>query len=74
MAQRASDTATAGALSGMSQSFGYLIAGLGPILFGWLYELSGSWGVSLIALLIGIALQLGAGIALLRERMVFSRF
>ncbi len=74
VAQRASDTATAGALSGMSQSFGYLIAGLGPILFGWLYGLSGSWGVSLIALLIGIALQLGAGIALLRERMVFSRF
>src|SRR5690606_23363812 len=41
IAQRSADAATAGAVSGMAQSFGYLLAAVGPVLFGWLYEASG---------------------------------
>jgi CP family cyanate transporter-like MFS transporter len=35
----------------MAQSAGYLIAAAGPFLFGALHALSGSWTLSLIALL-----------------------
>lgn len=73
IAQRSAGAATAGAVSGMSQSFGYLIAGAGPILFGWLHGVSGAWALPLLAVLTGVLLQFGAGIALLRERLVFTR-
>jgi len=72
IAQRSADAATAGAVSGMAQSFGYLLAAVGPILFGWLYEASGSWNLPLLAFVIGGALQLAAGVALLRERMALQ--
>lgn len=51
IAERSRDTATATALSGMSQAFGYLVAGLGPILFGWLHTLVGNWQVPLVVYL-----------------------
>lgn len=73
IAQRSPSAAAAGAVSGMSQSFGYLIAGAGPILFGWLHGASGTWALPLLAVLTGALLQLGSGIALLRERLVFTR-
>lgn len=73
IAQRSAGAATAGAVSGMSQSFGYFIAGAGPILFGWLHGISGAWALPLLAVLTGVLLQFGAGIALLRERLVFTR-
>jgi len=38
-------------LSGMAQSFGYFLAALGPILFGGLHDMSGSWTVPLFMLL-----------------------
>lgn len=69
IAQRSATTEIAGAVSGMSQSLGYLIAGAGPILFGWLFGLSGAWVLPLVVLLIGGSLQLMAGLALFRERM-----
>jgi CP family cyanate transporter-like MFS transporter len=34
-------------LSGMAQSFGYLLAAVGPILFGTLGQVTGSWTVPL---------------------------
>lgn len=72
IAQRSSSTEIAGAVSGMSQSFGYLVAGVGPILFGWLYGLSGAWVLPLAVLVLGAAMQAIAGVALLRERMTLS--
>jgi len=45
--ERSRDTSTATALSGMSQAFGYLLAGLGPILFGWLHTVVGNWEIPL---------------------------
>ncbi|QTD43344.1 MFS transporter [Sporosarcina sp. Te-1] len=39
-------------LSGMAQSVGYLLAAIGPVLFGTLHDLTNSWTASLIVLLI----------------------
>lgn len=72
IAQRSPSTAIAGAVSGMAQSFGYLIAGLGPVLFGWFFELSGGWLLPLCALVLGGAAQVVAGVALLRDRIALS--
>ena len=37
----------AAALSGMAQSVGYLLAAAGPIVFGWLHDLTGGWSIPL---------------------------
>ena len=64
-ALRARDAGQAAALSGMGQSFGYLLAALGPLLFGVLHDATGGWGIPLIILagLIGVqaVVALGAG-------------
>ena len=51
MALRASGPGHAAALSAMAQSAGYLIAAAGPFMFGALHALTGSWTLSLVALL-----------------------
>ncbi|MFD0670812.1 CynX/NimT family MFS transporter [Cohnella sp. GCM10027633] len=52
-------------MSGMAQSFGYLLASAGPALFGWLHDASGNWDVPLsllgIAVLVFAWAGLGAG-------------
>lgn len=73
IAQRSASTETAGAVSGMSQSVGYLLASVGPIMFGWLHGLSDAWALPLIVLIVGGILQLVAALALYRERMVLSK-
>lgn len=64
-ALRARDAGQAAALSGMGQSLGYLLAGLGPLLFGVLHDGTGGWTVPLLILaaLIGVqaVVALGAG-------------
>ncbi len=72
IALRSPSTQAAGAVSGMSQSFGYLMAGLGPILFGWLHAVSGAWSLPLLVPLFGAAVQFIAGVALLRGRMALD--
>lgn len=62
---RAPDTQTATELSGMAQSIGYLLAAIGPALFGAIHDLTEGWFVPLL-FLIGIAvvqlvMGLGAG-------------
>ena len=42
------------ALSGMGQALGYLVAAVGPVLFGVLHDVTGSWRVPL-AVLVGVA-------------------
>jgi CP family cyanate transporter-like MFS transporter len=56
----------------MSQSFGYLMAGAGPVLFGWFHGLSGDWALPLLVLFVGAAVQFIAGVALLRGRLALS--
>ncbi|GAB3585565.1 MFS transporter [Amycolatopsis endophytica] len=45
---RARDAAGAGALSAMAQSIGYLLAAVGPVLFGLLHSVGSGWRAPLI--------------------------
>lgn len=61
--KRTRTTAGSGALSGFAQGIGHSLACLGPLLFGLLHDLSGSWVTSFI-LLGGWLLTLTAGLRL----------
>src|SRR3954468_968066 len=50
------------ALSGFTQSVGYLVAALGPFGMGLLYDRTGGWTVPLVALIILVIPQLIAGL------------
>jgi len=67
---RSGDTETATELSGMAQSVGYLIAAIGPVLFGRLFDLTGSWYVPLLLLIVMAVLRLLFGLAAGRPRFV----
>ncbi|HEX5859884.1 MAG TPA: MFS transporter [Microbacterium sp.] len=73
MAERARDHHTAVALSGMSQSVGYVIAALGPIAFGALHTLTGDWTVPLLLLVVVLIGQGVIGALVGRERFVLER-
>lgn len=49
-ALRTRTTSEAAKLSGMAQSVGYLLAAVGPTLFGYIHDLSGNWDVPLAAM------------------------
>src|SRR5699024_10894011 len=49
---RTKNVTEASDLSGMAQSFGYLLAALGPVLIGLLQDLFHSWTMPLVLLLI----------------------
>ena len=48
---RANHAKQAAALSGMAQSFGYLLAAIGPILTGFLYDTTHSWTLPILTFL-----------------------
>jgi CP family cyanate transporter-like MFS transporter len=48
---RARDTASTARLSAMAQTFGYLVAAAGPLLFGAVHDVTGSWTPALLLLL-----------------------
>lgn len=58
---RAETASGASALSGFSQSVGYLLAALGPVLFGAGHDLLGSWTVPLVVLTLTMVPTLAAG-------------
>jgi CP family cyanate transporter-like MFS transporter len=58
------------ALSAFSQSVGYLIAALGPLVVGVLHELTGAWGIPLVFLLVVAAAQAFVGLLVARPRYV----
>jgi len=61
-AARAADAPTAAALSGFAQGIGYLIAVIGPLLFGLLESATGGWAVP-VWVLMGVAVgQLISGV------------
>lgn len=72
IAQRARDHNTSSALSGMSQSVGYAVAAIGPVLFGGVHALTGSWTVSLVILLLTLITQGVIGIFAARDRFVLE--
>lgn len=58
----------AAALSGMAQSFGYLIAAAGPIAIGAVHDATSSWNLALV-ILVGVLIgQLVAGLGACRHR------
>lgn len=72
MAVRARDHEGASALSGMAQSIGYTLAAVGPFTFGALHDLSGTWTVPLVLLLLALGAQFATGLAVGRERYVLE--
>ncbi|MDZ5446816.1 MFS transporter [Micromonospora sp. 4G57] len=58
------------ALSAFAQSTGYVIAALGPLLVGILYEATGGWTAPLGFLLAALAVQTGAGMMIARPRYI----
>lgn len=60
----------AAALSGMAQSFGYLIAAAGPIAVGAVHDATGSWTGPLLILIGVLVCQLVAGLGACRHRYV----
>lgn len=72
MASRTHDHHTSSALSGMSQSIGYVIAGMAPLVFGWLHTLTGGWGWSFGYVIAILLTQLTLGLFVGRGRRVFD--
>lgn len=73
MAMRARSAEHSAALSGMSQSLGYLIAAAGPFAFGALLGASGGW-IAPFALIWGAAVaQIALGVSVGRPRFVLER-
>ncbi len=58
---RAPDPASAASLSGFAQGIGYLIASAGPLTIGFVHEVTGSWTVPGLILLLVAGLQLITG-------------
>ncbi|MGC5017272.1 MFS transporter [Micromonospora sp. DT47] len=58
------------ALSAFAQSTGYVIAALGPMLVGILYEATGGWAAPLGFLLGALAVQTTAGMVIARPRFI----
>lgn len=58
------------ALSGFTQSVGYLIAAIGPFGMGVLYEATGGWTVPLSALTVLVLGQLAAGLMVARPSYI----
>ncbi|WP_163507444.1 MFS transporter [Fodinicola acaciae] len=67
---RAANPAGAAALSGMAQSIGYLIAAVGPLIFGALHVVSGGWTVPLMALIVVTLVCAVFGVFAGRDRTV----
>lgn len=58
------------ALSGFTQSVGYLIAAVGPFGIGVLYDATGGWTVPLMALCAVVLGQIGAGLMVARPSYI----
>ena len=67
---RSRDSAQAARLSAAAQGAGYAIAAAGPFGIGLLRELTGSWTVSLLVLLVLLGVQVTVGLAAARDRLV----
>lgn len=70
---RSQTPADAAALSAMTHCIGYTFAAAGPLAFGALQSLSGSWTPSLMAMLGLLAIQAWIGLAIGRTRPVSLR-
>jgi CP family cyanate transporter-like MFS transporter len=67
---RTRDVAQTGRLSAAAQSVGYLLAATGPLAVGLLHDATDAWRPSLVLLVVLISLQVAAGLAAARPRLV----
>lgn len=67
---RASTSQGTAALASMVQGAGFLFAGSGPLLFGWMFERTGSWQLPLWSLLILLLPKLYAGAVIGRPGLI----
>lgn len=67
---RASHVQGAAKLSGMAQSVGYLLAAIGPMFIGFLFDLTHSWTYPLLTLIIVSILMIFSGLGAGRNRTV----
>ena len=67
---RSPDALHAAELSGMAQAVGYLVAAVGPLLVGLLYDLTGGWTAPLLLLLAAVAPMLASGLGAGRDLLV----
>ncbi|MEX0724537.1 MAG: MFS transporter [Gracilimonas sp.] len=57
-------------LSGMAQSVGYFVAAFGPVLFGFIHDLTNSWSIPLYSMLSIAALQFVFGLGAAKNRVI----
>jgi MFS transporter, CP family, cyanate transporter len=62
MLARAPDARVAASLSAFSQSVGYLVASVGPLMVGLLHSATGSWNIPVALLLVLCAAELATGV------------
>jgi len=62
MLARAPDAGVAASLSAFSQSVGYLVASVGPLMVGLLHSATGSWNIPVALLLVLCAAELATGL------------
>lgn len=67
---RTPDVATAARLSGLAQSAGYLMAGIGPVAIGGVYDRFGSWQWPLLFLTAAAVVVVVSGYLAGRDRLV----
>ncbi|MDU0200946.1 CynX/NimT family MFS transporter [Paenibacillus sp. MAH-36] len=60
-------------LSGMAQTVGYIMAAIGPMLFGWLHDITGTWDLPLMLLIVASLLIFAFGMGAARNRFVNSQ-
>jgi CP family cyanate transporter-like MFS transporter len=65
---RARSAETVAALTAMALFVGYLVAATGPWVLGLAHDLSGTWSVPLVVLLVITLIQLAPGVPACRER------
>ena len=70
LAMRAKNSRDSSELSGMAQSFGYLVSAVGPIFIGLVYDWTHSWVVPLIILVLVSVLVSGFGFGAGRDKYV----
>lgn len=59
-------------LSGMAQSVGYLLAAIGPTLFGYLHDITNSWTIPLLILVAASVLLFIFGLGAAKDQYVGS--
>ncbi|MBS7430214.1 MFS transporter [Virgibacillus sp. 19R1-5] len=72
LGMRARDAKQAAQLSGMAQSFGYILAAFGPIAIGFLFDATQTWDIPLVTLIIVAMIVVIFGFGAGRDKYVFD--